>query len=452
MSAASPFRCPICGKSLLAIAPTVHCDGCDMDVSPPGGAMSGGVSAPLVVDREPDLPRRQLFDIDADADRLASFPGDDLPVANEPPPTKPLPSSPSISEPASASDSITSPLRSENPNIAESEVVDVEVVDAEARQEPTQTWLNDREPSRPADSFSDDEGLELAAAPVRRNVPSPAMEGFKPAEDSAGEEAARAARARVKARRELPQMPLLVGTFTFPFRPEVLWQSGYLTIGFAIIIGILEVIFFLPSWRYFLPFYAILVVGGVIWFSGAASYCLSIAMDTANGSEEAGNSPQQSIPERVGESFHVLMGVIPAVAVGGAVARFTGIGTGGTVILVLGSLWLFYPLFQLSTLDNQTPWIPVSLGVARSLAKAPEAWGLFYVLTGALAVAIVAWALLLQMIPILRVPLFCFPTLLAAVLYYRLFGRLAFVCECRTWEAGDEDEEEEEEDRHGGYR
>ncbi len=85
-----------------------------------------------------------------------------------------------------------------------------------------------------------------------------------------------------------------------------------------------------------------------------------------------------------------------------------------TLVGILGTTFLLFPIFLLSMLDNGSLFQPLSVSVFRSISGVPEQWGAYYLKTfAAFATIQVAWLILLGRTPVLAgIGGFLLPTLM----------------------------------------
>lgn len=197
---------------------------------------------------------------------------------------------------------------------------------------------------------------------------------------------------------------------------------------------------------------------GLLWAIWAFVCGLTIVQETAAGFDRIDGLPEPSWWDWVQDALFIFAPLAASAALGYAAANLLPLGALFWITVVV---FVLFPLFFLSALDEQF-WVGfVSIRVYRSLATARRAWAALYgyqfVLLGMLAAAgAVAWALHKAMIgspswivgaDILAL---CFAGLgVAAMLVYaRALGRLVWVISQtektlqRQAEADDESEEE----------
>ena len=128
--------------------------------------------------------------------------------------------------------------------------------------------------------------------------------------------------------------------------------------------------------------------------------------------------------------------------------QYLGNFIGPPWLVSVGLLFLFYPIVLLSSLEANSPFVPVTLPILKSLANVAWAWAVFYGLSLCLAIVSVAplvWGFglgtgaqflgMIVLAPIMAGS--CF-------LYARLLGRLAWRASLEV-QTDEEDEETKDE-------
>jgi DNA-directed RNA polymerase subunit RPC12/RpoP len=233
-----------------------------------------------------------------------------------------------------------------------------------------------------------------------------------------------------------PRWPLLSGVFNFPwYRTSVLPWLGLSICGIAEVF-LIYVALSLSSAGLSLASAGTAFLGGcamccgAMWIAVCFSSGLAIACDTAAGCDDVGSWPNPaSFLDWVGEVFFLTNSVVL-------------IGVFGTVLIWLLDYCempqhavpivaaVLFPFVLMSMLEVNSPVVPFSPLVWRSVWRKWWAWALFYLETtlvlavaGGLSIAALVW-LGLQW-TILLAP----PVIVAAVMiYFRLLGRLAWWC------------------------
>lgn len=154
----------------------------------------------------------------------------------------------------------------------------------------------------------------------------------------------------------------------------------------------------------------------------ALSHCRSIVEETAYGADAVENWPPFDWKGWLATFLLVAVIFFEALAISYvlAIPRLFG-----SALPMMVLTFLLFPVFVLSSLENDNPLVPLSMPVLRSFKTVWWAWWLFYVLT---ALLLVGWmgVTLLALIAQLYLSVFVSGPLLAAVMmiYARLLGRL----------------------------
>lgn len=244
----------------------------------------------------------------------------------------------------------------------------------------------------------------------------------------------RLAEIRTEAPIPPPRWTFFSSVFTFPWHAEVVFRWSAITIGFTFLslmasfllsggvgmgprgIGIIGMGFFL------LP---------ILWVtiftcSYAADCCLCVIESTSYGHDRIDAWTEGGWKEWMPRLIYLgWIAALPTVASGG-VGRLAELAGLPFWPVMLGTLFLLYPIALLSALEANSAWVPLTLPIVKTLYRVSSGWIIFYLLTGAMAAGLVA---LLAGIPkfgfVVLVP---FGPLLATFLliYARLLGRLGW--------------------------
>ena len=231
-----------------------------------------------------------------------------------------------------------------------------------------------------------------------------------------------------------PRWTFFSGVFTLPWRSDAVVYWAYLTLGFTAIMiiglvlkglassfsgmstGIAAAFFLLPIiWISFMT------------FSYAAACCLCVLESTAGGLDRIEGWPDPNWKEWMAHLMYVAwIGAIPlSVSYGLAVlANLQGISMVWTMPV---AFFVIYPISLMSALEANSVWVPLTKSILGSLARWWWCWLLFYLVSGLMALGIVAFAdfaidssndiVLLGLGPLLPA---------ALLIYFRLLGRLGW--------------------------
>jgi len=234
---------------------------------------------------------------------------------------------------------------------------------------------------------------------------------------------------------------LTTGVFQFPFYFESLQRIVLLLLLAMIPGGLLAGMYAVASMGAGL---AVLAVGvfalftAVNWLGLAVASMLTATMETAYGAQRVTGWPGVGWRDWIDEALLFIAALVfcgmPA-GVMGFLASVVGLGG---LFCAIG-IFFCYPFLQLSLLETASPFDPVSMVMFRSLSTARRSWILFYVLAAALLAATMglvlgvdlllhqwrlsfgAWAAVMgtSIVPV---------GIVVAMIYFRLLGRLAWVC------------------------
>jgi hypothetical protein len=202
---------------------------------------------------------------------------------------------------------------------------------------------------------------------------------------------------------------------------------------------------------------------GTILTVAASGVLLSVLQDSAAGNSRIENWPDAVWLDWIGDSFYLIVSGVFSAGIGLAVVWVCGQMGVRTWVPLVVCPFVFFPVLLLSTLETQSPLLPFSPIVLRSMLRSWSTWAAFYFET---AFVVVVPAGLLGLTTALRysgdfgsiggqvfvllISATAVSVVVAAMVYFRLLGRLAWVCaeELRAAQAEDEvpDDEPTEED------
>lgn len=174
-------------------------------------------------------------------------------------------------------------------------------------------------------------------------------------------------------------------------------------------------------------------------------YLMAILQDSAAGNKVIINWPDLVFIDWIGGSFYILVSLIIPFGVSCVLAWPAG-GIMANGWLVPVTLWLLFPIVLLSTLETQSPLLPFSPVVLQSLWLCGRTWVVFFLetcLMGA-GLALLAAGVRYLGLETLGISLLAGAGVAAAMVYFRLLGRLAWVCDDRFRQEPAEDEEDED--------
>ena len=245
------------------------------------------------------------------------------------------------------------------------------------------------------------------------------------------------------------------GTFGFPFRLNVLAQTISLIVAAVILVPVIKVALLLGGAGSFggvgvaVGSMLMCVLGGallLLCIVPASTWGLTILRETTCSDETIESWPNLLALEGAADSVYLLAGVIMAAVPGSmAIPLCNRLGIPGVLLVVVSEL-VFFPVFLLSMMENDTPLNPFAPAIWRSVFSQWRAWGLFHLMTlGAVGVVV------LTDLGARSAGLFWNAMATGLLLgtgwifYFRLLGRLARHCS-PSWADEDSDESECEED------
>lgn len=242
---------------------------------------------------------------------------------------------------------------------------------------------------------------------------------------------------------ELPDRPFLQGTFTFPFHRSV-WVR---TLVFALWSVVPHVLWFAAVTRLATSvateafssalLFAAFTVCGLMWFAVLSATVMAVLRETSEGCDEIDNWPSHAFLDWIGEPVHVFCAVCMSAIPGAAVAwLLTRLNVAPLeIVWITGplSVLIMFPIALISTLETNSMFGVLSWPVVRTLWTTADGWLKFYLTAGVMIVAVVGvcWAasglgvLLGAIVAAIVEPV-------AWLIYFRLLGRLAWVCADRA--------------------
>ncbi len=268
----------------------------------------------------------------------------------------------------------------------------------------------------------------------------------------------------------LPDRPFLEGTFTFPFHRSV-WVRTLVLAIWLVLPGLTATASHSSSAagdaaRNPVPLFGgaflmvVTAILAVLWFAILSATVMAVLRETSEGCDEVENWPGQAFLDWLGEPVHLFvalcMSAVPGAAAAWLLTKFGGASP--AVMLITGpvSMFVAFPIILMSTLETNSMFGVLSWPVLRTLGTAADGWLKFYMTSAAMIVATVAicWAAS----GVGKV----FGVIVAAgiepvvwIIYFRLLGRLAWVCADRAAfadlerelaEASDDDFDEDSDD------
>jgi|SRR5579872_6758953 len=231
-----------------------------------------------------------------------------------------------------------------------------------------------------------------------------------------------------------PRWTFFSRVFTFPWQSGVLVRWAYLSVGFTLLLLVLQVLMKIiesasgiasgvAAACFVLP----LVWISIMTFSYAAACGLSVLESTAAGLDQVEAWPDPNWKEWMGQMIYLgWIAVIP-LGLSYGLALLAGLANIPMRWTFPAAFFLIFPFSLMSAYEAHSIWVPLTLPVLGSLIRWWWTWLTFYFLTSLMAAAlalVVAYAaisgnavLLVGSGPIVAA---------ASLVYFRLFGRLAW--------------------------
>jgi hypothetical protein len=223
----------------------------------------------------------------------------------------------------------------------------------------------------------------------------------------------------------------LGSVLAFPWRPDMLLRWIFLTLGFTVF-GVLLCGFVLLSqelsWLLVVVFLmpGFVAAAGLTLSYGAACF-LPILIDTAAGNDRVTSWFDPNWKDWAVQFMYLVCMMFTA-ALFGHVAGVIGEDAGGSYGVILGvTVFLTFPVILLSSQEANSPFIPLTLPILKSMVVFAPGWLLFYVLSGIVVGAAAALIALEASLSPYFALLGSGPILATVFLIYpRLAGRLAW--------------------------
>lgn len=177
-----------------------------------------------------------------------------------------------------------------------------------------------------------------------------------------------------------PEWTFFSGVTDFLLRPAVLvrWlfaSMGLCLMGWLVAFGV-YVFGLLPI--------AVLIVAlpliflTIMTLSYTAANSLPILVETASGKDEIEGWPEPSMKEQAVDLIYVCFIVIVAEAISFFLGQLVGLFIGPAWLLSMIFGYLLFPIILLSSLEANSPYVPFTIPILKSLKTVTWAWGMFY--------------------------------------------------------------------------
>lgn len=238
----------------------------------------------------------------------------------------------------------------------------------------------------------------------------------------------------------LPEWPLVSGVWNFPFYSETWPRLLGLTLGLIALLPLVVVGLLLVApppdsfWERIPGDAAAIIFAGcavfvTVWWVVACSRFRAVIEDTAAGNDQIENWPESTFVDWLFDCLDFASSLLISPVPGILVLQFTAMIGLPVAPAVLVSMFSFFPVVLLSTIETGSPLKPVSFVILGSLFSVPWAWGLFYVQTGVLLVAffVFAW-LAFALVGLWGLLPMALVLPWACMIYFRLLGRVGWYC------------------------
>jgi hypothetical protein len=229
-----------------------------------------------------------------------------------------------------------------------------------------------------------------------------------------------------------PRWTFFSGVFTFPWRGDALARWGMLSLGLAAT-GVLATagLSLMGEGKigvYTMAFFGMAVLWLSIWSFSFAAHCLvAIVEETSAGADQILSWPESDWREWMWHFLHLGYLVAVSISLGFGLSRLAGLWLPQPGWVWALAVLLLFPILLLSSVDANSPFVPLSRRVRRSLIRLGGAWLTVYALSGLLWAALLGAMAGLAQLHEYLMPILGGPLLAAALLIYaRLLGRLAW--------------------------
>lgn len=235
-----------------------------------------------------------------------------------------------------------------------------------------------------------------------------------------------------KARPQMPRLPLVSGWAAFFTGPGVvarwlvisMWLSG----AAALAVFAFNLIFAGGQYGAVAGLPLLCSAGAVaaLCYAYSAAMAITIVTESSEGNDRMTSWPSINPIDWMGETIYTVIAGLAAAAPGYLLVQVTGAHSVAVLGGMLVSGWLLYPVMQLSSLEGSSAFALAMPGVLGSISNRFGTWVTFYLLSGAIAAAMVLAIAALWWIGGPAMMAASVPIIGAAIAYFRLLGRLAW--------------------------
>jgi len=281
------------------------------------------------------------------------------------------------------------------------------------------------------------EAYDVAPPEATQEV-SEATKAYLQAAQAEAEDTANRDSAVSGPRPQLPRWPLLQGVFSFRhsegMAPRAIVLAGWLAIIGLLIAFALPALAGMAGGRVAVATGVIMgvcllmgaVVIGVLWMGYFSALAMLIVTESSEGNDQIHGRPSTNPTDWFGESIYLTFALLAAAAPGWIIARLFSGDALGVTLGTAASIVALFPLTLLSQLDLDSPWALLSPRVLLGLCQAPFSWLLLMAESVLLAAAPLAAIVATAQWSTLVIIVAALPVVAAAMVYFRLLGRLAW--------------------------
>lgn len=170
-----------------------------------------------------------------------------------------------------------------------------------------------------------------------------------------------------------------------------------------------------------------LFVGGLLYGAILVAHGFAILQSVANGEDEVSEWPVIDFFGWMGPLFIAASAIAVSAGPVWFITQFVGMPTLVVVGLSLLSLYFLLPFVLLSMLDEQSVLMPFSSEVSKSVTRCGEQWGIAYLSSAVLFIALFITLVIASAMPlVMSVLVSCGATVATVFLYSGILGRLAY--------------------------
>ncbi|NLE36775.1 MAG: zinc ribbon domain-containing protein [Pirellulaceae bacterium] len=262
-------------------------------------------------------------------------------------------------------------------------------------------------------------------------------------------------------RPKLPPRPMVDGVFRIFGQMSVILCWFVLSIMSSVVLGIAYYAIVLgsvdrgegaaaaPSWVGSVLLAGVATISSLLIMVVANAYLMAILNDSAAGNARVENWPDVLFLTWATDALFLIASLCVPFLVALALAYPLGGLLAGAWWIGPPCYWLLFPIALLSTLEMQSPLVPVSPVVVQSLWHCGRTWGVFYLETAVLGGTLLFAGFCFHAAGFMNfagVAILGGLATFAAMLYFRLLGRVAWVCDERFRELRAENEAGEDDD------